>query len=567
MTTRARSVHTHPTAMNHLPLLPQPLRGRAQQLPGLQPTTPPLHTNTRMTRLLLALTLLGSTALRANNIQVSNVTLVNPNTTDQTVDVQFTVSWENSWRTSSDPATWDAAWVFVKYRDAFTGVWQHCRLGNVTDHVPPTGTAITNGLLEPATAYNAATNYGVGAFVYRSENGTGTFTCTGVRLRWNYGQNGVIYNNLAEVRVFALEMVHVAQGSFWVGDGGTGSGRFIAGGSTNSPFQITSEAALGVANTAGSLWGTSTTGFNSIGAAGTMPTAYPKGFNAFYCMKYEISQQGYVDFLNTLTYVQQTTRTATAPNSAAGTAALFNTFRNGIDIQTPGVASSTPAVYACNLNGNTVYGEATDGLWIACNHLSWGDVAAYLDWSCLRPMTELEYEKACRGPVTPVADEYAWGSIAITGYGSVVTNAGAANEGCGTAGANAVFGSAGLAGQGPIRVGAFATSSSARPQSGASYYGAMELSGNTIERTVTVADAGRTFAGTHGDGALNASNGDANPATWPNATASGAGFRGAGWFFPSGGVEQLRVSDRTTAAVVDAGRYITLGGRGCRLAP
>jgi hypothetical protein len=73
---------------------------------------------------------------------------------------------------------------------------------------------------------------------------------------------------------------------------------------------------------------------------------WPNGFNAFYCMKYEVSQQGYVDFLNTLTYTQQVTRTANAPKHRLrerGALISSITNRNGIDIQTPGVASTTPA--------------------------------------------------------------------------------------------------------------------------------------------------------------------------------------------------------------------------------
>ncbi|HCR53204.1 MAG TPA: hypothetical protein DIW27_02215, partial [Cytophagales bacterium] len=32
----------------------------------------------------------------------------------------------------------------------------------------------------------------------------------------------------------------------------------------------------------------------------TIPANYPKGFNAFYTMKYEVSQKQYADFFNTL---------------------------------------------------------------------------------------------------------------------------------------------------------------------------------------------------------------------------------------------------------------------------
>ena len=504
--------------------------------------------------------LLLAPALRANNIQVSNATLVNLDGANGTVDVQFTVSWENSWRTSTGaPFNWDAAWVFVKYRDASTGLWQHCRLG--TAHTAPAGTTITNGLLDPASAYNASTNYGVGAFVHRSANGLGTFTATNVRLRWNYGQNGVLLANMAEVRAYAIEMVLVPEGSFSVGDGGTGSGRFIAGGSTNSPFQITSDAALGIANAAGSLWGVGVGGSNTIGPTGTLAAAYPKGFGAFYCMKHEISQQAYVDFLNTLTYTQQAARTAVAPNSVEGTGALSSTNanRNGIDIRTPGVASTTPAVYACNLDGNTTYGEATDGLWLACNWLASSDVAAYLDWSGLRHMTELEFEKTCRGPATPVADEFAWGNTSITQATSLV-NVGTANEVSGTAGSNATFGNQANV-SGPVRVGAFAAITGRAP-SGAGYYGVMDLSSNLYESPVTVGTtAGRAFTGLHGDGLLDAA-GNANVTGWPNNT--GIGQRGGSWQQTA---INSRVSDRGLGSNTSGTRATNRGGRGVRRAP
>ena len=45
---------------------------------------------------------------------------------------------------------------------------------------------------------------------------------------------------------------------------------------------------------------------------------------------------------------------------------------------------------------DSIFNSPNDGLYIPL-HISWSDMSAYLDWSGLRPMTELEYEKACRG--------------------------------------------------------------------------------------------------------------------------------------------------------------------------
>ena len=494
----------------------------------------------------------------ANNISTSAGSLVN--NTGTTVQVQFDITWANSWRIAPD--RWDAAWVFVKYR-ASDGVWRHCSL-NDTGHSAPAGSTIAPGLVNPSSAFNASTNPAVGAFIYRSADGSGTFTANGVQLLWNYSMNGVAFIDVAEIRVYAIEMAYVPQGAFTAGSGGSETNAFTL---TTINTGTATTAPAGVGSLGGQAGGYPT--------GQTAPTSanWPNGFNAFYCMKYEVSQQGYVDFLNTLTYTQQVTRTATAPSSAAGTAALSatNSNRSGIDIQTPGIASNTPALYACNLNGNGVYGETTDGTDIACNFLSWGDLTAYLDWSGLRPMTELEFEKACRGTSPPVANEYPWGTTAIAGSAYTLAATGANTEGIATnystTAGNGSYFPTGYALNGPLRVGIFAAngSNSGRVTSGASYYGIMELGGNVWERPVTIGNLeGRAYTGTHGNGGV-AANGNPDATTWPApATALGAGFRAGTWNFDA---TYMQVSERSLAANSDSGRNDNKGGRGARLSP
>jgi formylglycine-generating enzyme required for sulfatase activity len=377
-------------------------------------------------------------------------------------------------------------------------------------------------------------------------------------------------------------MVYIPQGSFSVGDGTTTNvkGQF-RNGSTNTPFTISSETALTLGSTTnGNLANNNALGmftaddFNNT-TTQTLPAAFPKGFNAFYGMKYEISQQGYVDFLNTLTRAQQNTRTATS--LASGTTSVTNRyvmansstlqFRNGI--RCDGTINGTaPITFYCDLSGNGTGGESADGQWLACNYLNYMDVSAYLDWSGLRPMTELEFEKACRGTLTPVAGEYAWGSTSITRAANI-TSGGMVSETSNTANANAVYNNNANV-QGPMRVGVFATGSSTRVQSGAGYYGMMELSGNLWERPVTVGNTtGRSFTGLHGNGALS-TNGNANETAWPGLSsgevtgATGAGFRGGGWLFDA---FYLRTADRDIAAFTTEGQDILTGGRGVRVAP
>ena len=497
---------------------------------------------------------------QANNIQVTSPTLTG--NTGTSALVQFNLNWENSWR-GGGVNNWDAAWVFVKYR-TIGGIWQHVLLNN-TGHTAPAGSIIDLGLLTPGgTPWNATTNPTIGVFVRRSADGNGTFSLTGVQLRWDYAAQGLAYNDITQVQVFAIEMVHVLQGAFTAGSGG----------SEANAFTLTT---INTANPTVTPGGTGSLG----GLAGGYPTgqtaptntSWPNGFNAFYCMKYEMSQQGYVDFLNTLTYTQQMTRTVAPPNSTAGTGALSsgNSYRNGIDIQTPGVASSVPAVYACNLNDNGVYGDLTDGKDIACNLLGWGDLSAYMDWSGLRPMTELEFEKACRGTSPPLANEFPWGTTGSGGSNYTQSNVGASNEGIvtnyNTTVGNATWYDPTSIILYPFRVGIFAAhgSNSGRVTAGASYYGIMELAGNLLERTVTIGHLdGRVFTGLHGNGSL-ATDGSPNVNAWPDpAAVSGAGLRGGSYQSP---LASLRVSDRSSALSFDGGHYGFFGGRGVRSAP
>ncbi len=534
----------------------------------------------------------------ANNISVTNVCLYNQNTSAGANNaanytmVQFTISWENSWRNNISgtgyaiPYNWDAAWVFVKYRitvaNGGDGLWKHAWLNN-TGHTAPNGSTIDIGLLTPGAAFNATTNPGLGAFIYRSADGVGPNTFTNAQLRWNYGANSVADNALVDIQVFAIEMVYVPQGSFYVGDGTTNivRGQFQAG-TSNTYFQVTSESTPSIlgGSADGNLRNNNTTGMTTaddFSTAVTQPllTAFPKGYIAFYCMKYEISQQEYVDFLSTLTRTQQTNKmVTTAEHNFMSNVATSATPQSRNDIKLmldPGDPASR--VYGNDLNNNGTAGEVDDGQNIACNFLSWANVAAYLDWSGLRPMTELEFEKACRGTLTPVVDEYAWGNSTV--YGTQYTFSGStagtssevmSNPGSGSNG-NANYTSTVPSTNGPLRVGSFATSGSTKIISGSTYYGIMEMSGDLWERIVTVGHAtGRTFTGAHGNGVLT-TDGNADASNWPGTDATGTGVRGATCMSQTRG---LRVSDRGYASYIRTSYtdgFQDWGGRGVRTAP
>jgi formylglycine-generating enzyme required for sulfatase activity len=465
----------------------------------------------------------------SNNISVTSVALTGQNTTaglnnaNNFTLVQFNLSWENSHRVSFGPTNWDAAWVFVKYKVSGTTDWNHARLNN-SGHTAPVGSTIDIGLTTPGTVFNSTTNPGVGAFIYRSTVGTGTFTANAVQLRWNYGANGIADNAVIEVQVYAIEMIFVPSGAFNAGGGG--------GNSAFTSTTINTAVATTVPSGVGSLGGQA----GGYPTGQTAPIAsFPNGFGAFYTMKYEISQQQYVDFLNNL---NTTSASARFPNNL--------TSRNGISLGT-GVNTG---IYV------------TTSPAVACNFLGWADFAAYLDWSGLRPMTELEFEKASRGTISPVINEFAWGtasSTAATGF----INGGLPNEAILNAGANASFN--GLT-TGPLRVGIFAGTNTTRTQAGATYYGAMEFSGNLWERSISLASPeGRLFSGIHGDGKIT-SLGLSDVLNWPsNTTSLGAGLKGGAWIECP--ITTLGISDRQFMPLAYNDRYRNTGGRGVRTAP
>lgn len=481
-----------------------------------------MKSGTAIGGMILAVVLLAAVQpAAANNIAVTNVALNNQDVGAQTVDVQFNLSWENSWRSAAaNPAytNWDAAWVFLKVKDQ-SGNWRPATLStNSADHTPA-----ANSTIDPASD-------GTGVFVYRSGDlGGGAVAYTNTRLLWKYGLDGFSFaaGAVVTVSVHAIEMVYVPTGSFSVGSGGSGVSEFYTYPTATTVYAITNEAEITVGTSAGNLYYASTTYGGDRGTP--IPAAFPKGYAAFYCMKYEITQGQYADFLNKLTATQ-----AAARNPGA------STYRYTITGSYPAFSASAPDR--------------------ACNWLGWEDGQAYADCAGLRPMTELEYEKACRGPATPVADEYAWGSGVLVQLTNEIGTVGSGTETPGPVNANSCYNdAAGI--QGPTRAGIFATASSDRVEAGATYWGIMEMSGNLFERPVAVGTpASRVFTGAHGNGKL-AIDGTVDVVNWPT---NGAGFRGGRWDM---GSAFMRTSDRARAAYETTGRFESYGWRGVRTAP
>ncbi|MDN3666817.1 SUMF1/EgtB/PvdO family nonheme iron enzyme [Algibacter miyuki] len=464
---------------------------------------------TKTTLLILMLFCLN---LSANNINVSNISLENQNAA-QWVQVEFDLSWENSWRISAGPSNWDAAWVFIKYR-INSGDWQHAQLSQ-SDFVAASGSTID------------VSKDGVGAFIYRDSDGSGDLILQDLRLRWDY--DSIDSNDIIDIKVFAIEMVYVPEGPFFLG-GGTGDERAkFYSGNLNTSYNVTSENAISISNGNGNLYYDAGSILSGGDQLGPIPASYPKGYNAFYCMKYEATQGQVVAYFNTLTEVQKAEKDPTGPH---GTNRQSTVYRNNIT-WTPGSANATTTTPD-----------------IAINYIDYVILVSYLDWAGLRPMSEFEYEKACRGPILPKANEYAWGNtnIATEEYtfsnidtpSELITNI-AQNTG------NIIYNSTDGLPSGPKRVGILAASSinHTREETGGSYYGIMELSGNLYERVIYAGNPnGRAFVPNHGDGNLT-NLGDADVDTWPIINPFGWAYRGGAFANTS---TFMRVSDRYESA-------------------
>lgn len=489
----------------------------------------------------------------------NNLVLGNPSYNSTNNTLTFTIKWDNSWRVNgaSGPNNYDAVWVFVKRQPcAANGIWSHALLSSTSgDHSITT----SYGLV-----VDAVTD-GMGVFVHRSasaSNQIGSFPNTSsvtIKLSGTYNPELVgSTSNSDNFKVIGIEMVYVPEGSFYIGDGRSSNSSNFSAGNTNGNVQITN------AKQSTGLGAYSNYVSNpQYGCFIPLPNTYPLGYNGYYCMKYEINQQQIVDYLNTLNYDQQAARLAVwgarYPNVGNTYFTNANNYRQMIKVTAAGTNNIVPAVFGF------------DNVWnayLAAGYLNWQDLTSYLDWSGLRPMTEFEYEKACRGTLNAVAYEYPWGTTTMNTSSGGMTSANTVNEV-----ANQI--NEGLVHYnwdgGPMRSGFAATANSNRLQAAATFYGIMEMAGNVVEQCV----GGGTgynysiFTNTNGDGALTA-RGLANVSGWPTdgGTTSGTILKGGGFYTNTGQMAQMQVSDRQYYAGDNRNANNTrdrnIGGRGVR---
>ncbi|GJM32147.1 MAG: hypothetical protein DHS20C18_11480 [Saprospiraceae bacterium] len=415
-----------------------------------------------------------STLLSATNIQVENVRMIYRPELGMAPSIQFDLSWDNAWHNDRNH---DAAWVFFKYNLRHFKITQSGH--RILDQQP---TGIPDAKLEVAKD-------GMGLFVYPDKNYRGRVH---YRLQVQLDMTDFIEDRqqLKKVHAFALEMVYIPAGPFTLGDPDSLAHQFSsfyrsdAQGQMEGLYHIDSEKQIDVGPEKDKLYYQVKRPIYNGDQKGPVPAEFPKGYNAFYIMKYELQQGQYADFLNRIysgdTYVR------------AGIAGVDYDKNKGTIVLEEGIYKA---------------GSPTRPM----NFVSWEDGIAYTDWAGLRPLTELEYTKAARGPEKPIAGGFVWGTANYDRIARFVNPEG-----------ELVMANGWDESQ---------LTDATRPVFGASYYWVMDLSGSVWEKVITIGnELGRQFKGSHGDGRL--SFGQADNEDWPksNDEVGGYGYRGGGYY-------------------------------------
>jgi formylglycine-generating enzyme required for sulfatase activity len=460
--------------------------------------------------------------LEATNLQLEQLEWFKDDAT-QKMFVKLNLRWENAWHNAKNR---DAVWLFFKlnahpldenvnYRHINIALSGHQLLQN---HLPNS----------PSPEFEVVSDR-VGLFVYSKNPYRGAINWT-ILIALEEVKNENLYEK--NLGAYGIEMVLIPEGKFTIGEKDSTLTRknasFFKSDSKGKPigfFTIENEEnSIEIAAKANALYYLAETKAYQGDQSGIIPTTFPKGFQAFYMMKYELSQGQYADFLNSISI------TATYQRANFG-GRDYQYYRGSIRLENGKYMADSPQRPA--------------------NFISWDDACAFADWAGLRPFSELEYEKACRGISAPISGEYAWNTNTKEKLMQYVNQTN-----------DLVY---------LHQLSETNLNDSNRENFGASYYWVMDLAGSVWERCVTVGDSvGRNFKGSHGDGVL--TYGFATNFDWPSGSTEtqGFGFRGGGYYTHLqlyGGLNpHATIANRTFAAWSGGMRSKAYGSRFVRTA-
>jgi len=403
-----------------------------------------------------------ASASPVNNLAISGVSLYGA-TSAGLATIGFTIAENNvSTGMSADlTASYNTAdWIFVKFStmSGADGTWNHATL---------TGGVAAAG----ASAIVASDNKGV----FLNHTAVSPYWTTGVTLSWDFGADGVA-SKTAMVKVFAISMVKVPTGAFLYNVSNLG------GGATTGTTAYNNYSAGGTLSATITNAGLATgTGSNNLPYLA--PVGWPNGYNSFYIGRYETTQGLWADFLNTI------------PSTLAATL-HYGTVANGHNMTNSGTYPNKYA--AVDPNASKVF-------------MSLEDAWRYLSWAGLRPLTEMEFEKAGRD-LSPDARVYPWGATPADGITYTPPNEGGFAI-------KKFANSYSLLTTKVLDVGRYMSGDAYRTvaETGASPWGIADLTGNAWEITISCKWG---TAPLNGDGTPNL------PASWPATGSDTVGFRG-----------------------------------------
>lgn len=390
--------------------------------------------------------------------------------------VIFDLSWNNAW---NNPKNHDAVWVFFK----FSAAWlNHVKL-------TPEGHKVLTYFSGPTELSFEISPDSLGIMIFPASTFRGNIHCR-VQIFIDTTSQAISYQKMNGLSAYGVEMVHIPQGGFTLGspdEAGIKKASFYKSDASGDPdglYKITGEDEIQVGPQTSNLYYWSESDLYNGDRKGPVPAEFPKGYAAFYIMKYELTQGQYVDFLNKI-HVNDT---------------YIRSPLGGKDYH--------------KKRGSIYYDDGkyqVKDRYRPMNYISWEDAMAFTDWAALRPITELEYTKAARGPEAPIPFQMVWGTDNMNELvrhnkpdGSLVLDH-SLDEG--------------------------SLTDHNRARYGASYYWVMDLSGSVWEKVITIGNPiGRQFTGYHGDGHIRF--GKANVINWPlsDDEIGGFGYRGGGYY-------------------------------------
>ncbi len=427
----------------------------------------------------LTLLLLFSSSLAyATNLKVENTIFYKE---DGRAFATMDISWQNAFHLTQDGATFqDAVWVFFKWVN-------NERKGYFTIHVKHDGhKSVPNGKESVPLKFTPSKD-GMGVFISLANPGESDVSAR-VVIELDPEDFKGINPRKQQLIPYALEMVYIPEGPVMLGSPNTTKygALYVSDkdGGFKDLYQIKKQSqTIEIGPENNKLYYQAQEGYEGD-QKGTIGPDFPKGVDGFYIMKYEPTQGQYVDFLNCLPYEIRDINDISKSNG-------YNANR--------GTIKKVENMYVAEKPGQP------------CNFLGWDEGMAFADWAGLRPMTEFEYTKACRGSNAPIENEFPWNtSEKVQVRRQVDTNG------------NLVY----------LDLNQADISDTNRDLYGVSLFRVHDLAGSLWERMISIGhEKGRNFRGSHGDGDLS-DEGQATNEDWPagNEESGGYGFRGGGFY-------------------------------------